>query len=212
MEKGDKPIKSSISSLLSGKMALPTMQRKHTWTKPKVRDPINSVYKRPPSDSTILLKIVAPPCTRDAAVPPVDTLREHLPLLNGRQRLASLATVMKWMWMETRVHDFIKNAPVKVHVNMDHLDEALEPGYSGVISHRFQLGNCKAESDRRWIPATSLFTMGRGIMCAVHDGAGRGSPCLGCRLRALGGQNHRPRRFARSRQSRAPAQYGLPVV
>ncbi len=85
-----------VQKFLDKEIRLPEMQRKYVWKQEKVRALIDSIYKDYPSGSILLWETDKLPETRSAAVEK-DTehkLETTLLLLDGQQRLTSLATVL----------------------------------------------------------------------------------------------------------------------
>ena len=166
MEKGDKPIKSLVDSLLSGEIMLPDIQRKYVWTKAKVRDLVDSIYKGYPSGSILLWKIGGPARTRSAAVKQAGTSSERFLLLDGQQRLTSLAAVLRGKPVRTSVKGKIKNERIEVYFNVDHDDPASgsrSPAGRGRGSRGrriFEVKNPGIANDPLWIPVTELVDKG----------------------------------------------------
>ena len=219
MDPASKSIKSLIDQFMGGDIQLPEIQREYVWSREKVCALIDSIHKGYPSGSILLWRTDLAGATRPAAAADADDsiAPSHL-LLDGQQRLTSLAAVMKGTPVEMRVRGSIVEAPIEVYFNMDHPDETPEPDdtdddadYAGVDSRMFQLKNHKVESDRRWIPMASLFQKGprRALMeNGLQDGWGAGrekiGPLMAVALRKQLGQDAcRPDALGRREAGRA---------
>ena len=168
----------SISRLVSGFMdkdiQLPEIQRKYVWGKEQVRALIDSIYKGYPSGSMLLWKTYPLPRTREAPIsrgagePAPEP--SHL-LLDGRQRLTSLAAVLTGMPVRVAGGQAEKQA-VEIYFNMDHPERPpvadTEEGQghdwsggegeqSGTEHMIFQLKNRNVANSEAWIPVTKLF-------------------------------------------------------
>ena len=164
MEKGDKPIKSLVDSFLTGEILLPDIQRKYVWTKAKARDLIDSIYKGYPSGSILLRKIGAPARTRRAAVAQTRASSGRLLLLDGQQRLTSLAAVLRGKSVRTSVRGRIKNEKIEIYFNVGHDEDAGGAGAGrgrGAKGRRiFEVKNPVVVNDPLWIPVTELVERG----------------------------------------------------
>lgn len=162
MEKGDKPITSLVDSFLSGEIALPDIQRKYVWTKAKARDLVDSIYKGYPSGSILLRKVGAPPRTRRAAVAQTGAFKGRLLLLDGQQRLTSLAAVLRGKSVRTSVKGKIKNEKIEIYFNVDHDDagDGAARGKGARGRRTFEVKNPSIANDPLWIPVTDLVDKG----------------------------------------------------
>ena len=168
----------SINRLVSGFMdkdiQLPEIQRKYVWGKEQVRALIDSIYKGYPSGSILLWKTDPLPKTREASIsrgggePAPEP--SHL-LLDGRQRLTSLAAVLTGMPVRVAGGQAEKQT-VEIYFNMDHPerppvsdteegsghdwdgDEREQNGAGHMI---FQVKNRNVANSETWIPVTKLF-------------------------------------------------------
>lgn len=168
MDPASKSIKSLIDQFMGGDIQLPEIQREFVWSREKVCALIDSIYKGYPSGSILLWRTDMAGATRQAAATDADSsiVPSHL-LLDGQQRLTSLAAIMKGTRVEMKVRGIVEEVCIEVYFNMDHPDTTPEPDdtdddSAGVDSRMFQLRNRKVEADRRWIPVTRLFQMGPG--------------------------------------------------
>lgn len=163
MEPASKSIKGLIDQFMAGDIQLPEIRREYVWSREKACPLIDSIYKGYPSGSILLWRTDMADAARPAAATDADSsiAPSHL-LLDGQQRLTSLAAVMKGTPVAMRVRGSVVEARIEVYFNMDHPDAAPEPDdtdgdadYAAGDSRIFQLRNRKAESDRRWISVTS---------------------------------------------------------
>ena len=184
MEKGDKPIKSLVASFLSGEIMLPDIQRKYVWPKFKVRDLIDSIYKGYPSGSILLLKIEAPQRTRRAAVRQTRTFKERFLLLDGQQRLTSLAAVLEGEQVRISVRGKVKREKIEIYFNVDHEEDPADGGGGGGEAEQdrsaearriFEVKNPRIANDPLWVPVTELVKMGVSHALA-STGAKQGDP------------------------------------
>lgn len=170
MEKGDKPITSLVDSFLAGEILLPDIQRKYVWTKAKARDLVDSIYKGYPSGSILLRKVGAAPLRkRRAAVEQTGAFKGRLLLLDGQQRLTSLAAVLRGKPVRTSVRGKIKNEKIEIYFNVAHDEDA---SYGGSARDRgprgrrtFEVKNPSIVNDPLWIPVTVL--VGKGVSHAL---------------------------------------------
>ena len=170
----------SISRLISGFMdkeiQLPEIQRKYVWSKEQVRALIDSIYKGYPSGSILLWKTDPLPKTREASISrgSRDAMSEpSLLLLDGQQRLTSLAAVLTGMPVKVGSGQ-AKTQTVEIYFNMDHperpavsdTEEVRDQywnggkdgdGHNGAEHLIFQLKNKNVVNSETWIPITMLF-------------------------------------------------------
>ena len=170
MDPSSKSIKSLIDQFMGGDIQLPEIQREYVWSREKVCALIDSIYKGYPSGSILLWRTdMARATRRTAATDADDSIAPSHLLLDGQQRLTSLAAVMKGTPAAMRVRGSVVEAPIEIYFNMDHPDTTIEPDdtdegsdYAGGDSRIFQLKSRSVESDRRRIPVTSVFRLGPG--------------------------------------------------
>ena len=153
---------------------LPEIQRKYVWSKEQVRALIDSIYKGYPSGSILLWKTDPLPKTREASISKGtrEPASEPSLLLDGQQRLTSLAAVMTGMPVKTGGGQ-ARTETVEVYFNMDHperpavsdTEEARDQYWNGGDRHGqngaehliFQLKNKKIVNSETWVPVTKLF-------------------------------------------------------
>lgn len=117
MAKQDIAIEDLVRKISNGEIVLPEMQRRYVWTAVKVRDLMDSLYRKYPSGTILVWENEGSGPSRnldvDQAVSPYST---KLLLLDGQQRLTSLAALF------TGKPVIVKNSrrPVEIMFNLDH--------------------------------------------------------------------------------------------
>lgn len=177
MDNFDWSIGRLVGEFTDGNIQLPEIQRKYAWKKEQVRALIDSIYKGYPSGSILLWRTEPLPKTREAAAS--KGVGEPMPepshlLLDGRQRLASLAAVMTGMPIRVAGGQARAQA-VELYFNMDHPERApvsdteeAEGGHGGEDGREnggaehlvFQIKNKSVAKSGEWIPVTKLFKEG----------------------------------------------------
>ena len=180
MEPTNWTISKLVQKFLDKEIQLPEIQRKYVWKREKVRALIDSIYKNYPSGSILLWETDQLPDTRDAAVQRNSTrkLGTTFLLLDGQQRLTSLATVLSGIPVKSKIGSSVKETPVEIYFNMNHPDNYQEYDTSDELGDPaddysdddeeeqdkehliFQLKSKKIENKPDWIPVTKLFTKG----------------------------------------------------
>lgn len=126
-----------VGNLVDMVLKLPEIQRGYVWSRPQVRDLLDSLYRGYPVGTVLLWQAEDTPPTRDLATraEAADaTLTGGQYLLDGQQRLTSLKRV------------FIDGEP-DIRFNVE--------------TEEFQVANATIRRDTtRWIPVTSVFTNG----------------------------------------------------
>ena len=159
-----------------GEIQLPEIQRKYVWPREKVRALLDSMYKGYPSGSILLWQTDRHVDTRPAAVAAdapgtARSVGEPYLLLDGQQRLTSLAAILRGAPIRSSVGGSIKTTPISIYFNMDHPasvthpdtgdDEIGSDGEGAVTDHRiFRLEGRAVAADPRWIPVDKLFRDG----------------------------------------------------
>jgi hypothetical protein len=169
-------IRQLVGMYLSDELKLPEMQRKYVWTSPKVRDLIDSIYRDYPSGSILMWKQEILPETRQTAIQTdrdKSVFSEKLLLLDGQQRITSLASVMTGRPIRVREGDQIAERHIELYFNLEHPDkipvEVVDPNSGHVSSEDedykvlvFQVKNKSIENVPHWISVTKLFKEGVG--------------------------------------------------
>ncbi|MGW2857105.1 DUF262 domain-containing protein, partial [Streptomyces sp. NPDC001215] len=87
---------SQVEDLLNGKVVIPSIQRDFVWMRPDVRDLFDSLYRGYPVGALLLWKTnLTVPFRTAAVVQTAKSMHQPLYLLDGQQRLTSLAWVYR---------------------------------------------------------------------------------------------------------------------
>jgi hypothetical protein len=118
--KTDYKVHELVSKIEHKELQLPEMQRQYVWTKTKVRDLLDSLYRGYPSGTILAWEPAGEVETRDFAVA-TDTTAGVSPLLllDGQQRLTSLSSVLRGEPVVVRD----RKRPVEIMFNLEHPDE-----------------------------------------------------------------------------------------
>ncbi len=126
MKKQDISVESLVDMVERGELQLPEMQRRYVWRAPRVRDLLDSLYRGYPSGSILVWETDTAVPARELQVHEHSTGREAGKLLlDGQQRLTSLAAVIKGKPIHVRG----RKRPIDILFNLDHpdtLDELTE--------------------------------------------------------------------------------------
>ena len=118
-------IQQLIDLYASEAIMLPEMQRSYVWTKQQARDLLDSIYKGYPSGSILLWEIDETSYeTRDAAIKIDEKSKQQVRylLLDGQQRLTSLASMINGIPVEVKVGHRTKAEHIDVYFNLNHPD------------------------------------------------------------------------------------------
>lgn len=108
-----------MNKVRRGELALPEMQRRYVWPATRVRDLLDSLYRGYPSGTILVWATDGDVETREMAVAPTDDpTTQRLLLLDGQQRLTSLAALMSGEPVQVRN----RRRPIDVLFNLDHPD------------------------------------------------------------------------------------------
>jgi hypothetical protein len=113
-------VESLVEKIEGGELRLPEMQRRYVWRSTRVRDLLDSLYRGYPSGAILVWET-------DEAVPMQDFAikQQAAPyqtkqlLLDGQQRLTSLASVIRGMPVNVRG----RKRPIDILFNLEHPDE-----------------------------------------------------------------------------------------
>lgn len=121
MTESDITVEELVQKIKRGDIRLPELQRQYMWDKTRVRDLLDSLYRGYPSGSILTWETDEDVATRNFAIgqETVDTNNHEL-LLDGQQRLTSLAAVLRGEGVTVKGR---KN-PIDILFNLDHPDES----------------------------------------------------------------------------------------
>jgi hypothetical protein len=140
----DKEIQALVTDIKDGKLLLPEMQRGYVWKSIQVRDLFDSLYHNYPSGQLLVWETEDLPHSRTTSLGGVSSEGRHPQLLlDGQQRLTSLAAVM--LGTPLQVRDF--NKPIDIVFNL-----STEQFAVAGVQHRGE--------GSRWISLTKLYTKG----------------------------------------------------
>ena len=119
MGKAEHKVWDLVDMIEQGKLRLPEMQRRYVWRSTRVRDLLDSLYRGYPSGAILLWETDEVVATREFDVGQgVSPYSTKLLLLDGQQRLTSLAAVIKGLPVQTR-----GKRPIEILFNLEHPDE-----------------------------------------------------------------------------------------
>ena len=119
MGKVDTNVGELVGMIARGDLRLPEMQRRYVWPATRVRDLLDSLYREYPSGTILVWETDQEAPTRDLAVEqqkPAFVTQKLL--LDGQQRLTSLAAVMNGEPVSVRN----RKRPIDILFNLDHPD------------------------------------------------------------------------------------------
>ena len=91
MAKSEQKVRDLVAKIRNGELMLPEMQRGYVWKSTDVRNLFDSLYRGYPSGVILAWETDEPVETRDFAVESTTAPTRPLLLLDGQQRLTSLA-------------------------------------------------------------------------------------------------------------------------
>jgi hypothetical protein len=117
MKKLDISVESLVDMIERGDLQLPEIQRRYVWRAPRVRDLLDSLYRGYPSGSILVWDNEAQAPARELQVHEArSTGQAPKLLLDGQQRLTSLAAVIKGHPIHVRG----RKRPIDVLFNLEH--------------------------------------------------------------------------------------------
>ena len=173
-----------VDKIGSGELRLPAMQRRYVWPATRVRDLLDSLYRRYPSGTILVWETDREAPTREFAVSQ-GSERAHRLLLDGQQRLTSLSAILRGAPVSVRG----KKRPIEILFNLDHPDgppvelvevegdelplreedepdeETDEEDETDEIQERFRrrafvvAGSRALEADWRWVKVSEIFKL-----------------------------------------------------
>ncbi|MGI8588080.1 MAG: GmrSD restriction endonuclease domain-containing protein [Chloroflexia bacterium] len=139
----DQEIQSLIADIRDGKLMLPELQRSYIWSAQQVRDLFDSIYHQYPSGQILVWETDDLPSSRTASLSGAASGQRHPQLLlDGQQRLTSLAAVML-------------GQPLRVRGRLRPIDIAFN-----LFTEKFEVAGPRQRGQADWIYLSKLFTMG----------------------------------------------------
>ena len=169
MEETSRTVAKLVAQFMGGDIQLPEIQRNYVWTGEKVRELVDSIYKGYPSGSILLWEIDDLVETRPAGIEADRAAKASTLLLDGQQRLTSLAAVTRGIPVRMKVGGSVKTAPIEIYFNVDHPDRPLDSdsgsddedegeGEDAATDHRiFRLASKSIAGNPLWIPVSEAF-------------------------------------------------------
>lgn len=147
----DKELHALVTDIKEGKLLLPEMQRGYVWKSTQVRNLFDSLYRNYPSGQLLVWETDDLPFSRSTNLEGLEAEgRRPQLLLDGQQRLTSLAAVM--LGLPLTVQDSAKPIDIVFNLSTEQFSVA-SPKYGGENS--------------RWVSLTKLYT--RGAMSVLMD-------------------------------------------
>lgn len=119
MPKTDISVRDLVSKVEHGDLTLPEMQRKYVWTSTRVRDLLDSLYRGYPSGTILVWETDDDIDTRKLSVGTTGsspTSSQKLLLLDGQQRITSLAAVLQGQPIVVKN----RKRPIEILFNLEH--------------------------------------------------------------------------------------------
>ena len=177
MAKSEQKVRDLVAKIRNGELMLPEMQRGYVWKSTDVRNLFDSLYRGYPSGVILAWETDEPVETRDFAVGATAAPTRPLLLLDGQQRLTSLAAVMNGEGVQVRD----RTREISLLFNLEHPDKL--PFTSTEESDDAE--NAQSEGDRlaesttrlafvvktnrlasqpQWVEVSDIFKLGDGAI------------------------------------------------
>jgi hypothetical protein len=171
MEPTNRKIHALVDMYLNRELLLPEMQRKYVWRATQARDLIDSIYRDYPSGSILIWETAALPQTKDPAFQNTEQkpIGKQLLLLDGQQRITSLASVLTGLPIRIKEGTKVKEKFVDIFFNLDHPDESAATTDDG----RFDVGDvveAKWDEDGEFYIGKITETDGKRFYIQYDDG------------------------------------------
>jgi len=127
MEPTNRKIQSLVDMFMHRELLLPEMQRKYVWRASQIRDLLDSIYRDYPSGSILIWETDNLPelKTHSFNITSQLPIGKKLLLLDGQQRITSLASIVTGAPIRIKEGTKIKEKLVDLYFNVDHPDEAV---------------------------------------------------------------------------------------
>lgn len=140
MGKTDIPVRELVAMIKSGELRLPEMQRRYVWRSTRVRDLLDSLYRGYPSGSILVWETDKEHPTQEmSVVQNKSPFAGHILLLDGQQRLTSLASIINGEPLIVRG----RRRPIDILFNLDHPEHLID--FSEVDSDSISLSSDEEE-------------------------------------------------------------------
>jgi hypothetical protein len=178
MAKADICVRELIDKVQHGELLLPEMQRRYVWPATRVRDLLDSLYRSYPSGTILVWETDEDIETKELAIKATKapTTSHRLLLLDGQQRITSLAAVLHGQ----QVHVRHRKRPIDILFNLEHPEgppvevlEVDENDLSGDIEEEdekgerdiqeelknraFVVSGRALQNDPIWVPVSTIF-------------------------------------------------------
>ncbi|HZS26892.1 MAG TPA: DUF262 domain-containing protein [Candidatus Angelobacter sp.] len=177
MSKTDISVRQLIDKVEHEELLLPEMQRRYVWPATRVRDLLDSLYREYPSGTILVWETDDDIEIKELAVKAskAPTGSQRLLLLDGQQRITSLAAILRAKQIEVR-H---RKKPIEILFNLEHPDgppvQVLEVYESGTFddvedeeetpfdiqeelkNRTFVVASRALQSNPLWVPVSSIF-------------------------------------------------------
>lgn len=125
MEPTNRKIQALVDMLLNRELLLPEMQRKYVWRSTQVRDLLDSIYRDYPSGSILIWETDEVPILKTHSFEKTgqNPIGKRLLLLDGQQRITSLATILTGCPIRIKEGTKVKEKAIEIFFNVDHPEE-----------------------------------------------------------------------------------------
>lgn len=172
MEPTHRKISALVDMFLNGELLLPEMQRKYVWRSTQVRDLLDSIYRDYPSGSILIWETDTLPNVKMRSFDKKNEqpIGKRLLLLDGQQRITSLASILEGQPIRVKEGTSVKERSIDILFNVDHPDEA-----NGQFSERpqFDVGDtveAKSDDDGEFYTAKILKITEKAFYVEYDDG------------------------------------------
>lgn len=176
MTKSEQRVRDLVAKIHNGELMLPEMQRGYVWKSTDVRNLFDSLYRGYPSGVILAWETNEQVKTRNFAVDSISAPTRPLLLLDGQQRLTSLAAIMNGEGVRVKDND---KREISLLFNLDHPNdppftlteesENIDNGHSIAENNpkttdhlTFVVKNNKLASQPQWVEVSEIFKMSDG--------------------------------------------------
>lgn len=174
MEPTSRKIGTLKDMFLNKELLLPEMQRKYVWRSTQVRDLVDSVYRDYPSGSILIWETENIPEIKSHPFKETEQqpIGKRLLLLDGQQRITSLASVLEGIPVRVKEGTRIKEKFIDIYFNVDHPEE---DGKVSEETPRFEVGDLVEAKweDGKFYPG-KIREIGSKRYYIIYDESGEG--------------------------------------